>query len=779
MNTPKLTIAALASLALAACSSQTQEAPRTVNHDWLFLRADSLFTPDDSVNVVSGLTLEGRHESVDLPHTPRFEPMVVNDQWQGICYYTKHLALTNDDLEHSLYLKFEGAQNVAQVFVNGRLATEHMGGYLPFLVKLNDFAAEGDNVIVVRLDNRDNKTTGPKPLRLLDFNTYGGLYRSVSLVVKNDLCLTDPNDGHPESGIRTSTTFDGSNALLHVVANIESASPETSGSVRFELKDAEGNTVASASTDIVCNQRTNAEADLLVANAHRWSPADPALYSLEVAVYKGSTLTDEQAVNIGFRQIEVRPEGLYLNGQKTFLRGVNRHQEYPFVGYALSDAAQWRDAWKIKQGGFDYVRASHYPPSPAFLDACDHLGIMVLDAILGWQYFGDKEFEKHAINSSRELIRRDRNHPCILAWELSINETQMPHTFIDSTSVIRDQEQPSSLTAGWMKGAYDIYIEARQHRHGLDTLRPLIVSEYGDWEYYAQNAGFNQDGWGDLLQEERTSRQPRESSEQRLLQQALNVQEAHNDNRSTHAFADGYWVLCDYNRGYADDLEYSGAMDIFRQPKYAYEFFRSQRPLTDQKWAEPMVFIASECTEESARDVRVYSNCPQVRFLAGEAEVEPTDALASISQHLESKPLVFNVGESMPDSLTAIGLDAEGNELCRHTVRRPLTPSALTLRVDLANVPQQYGVNDPIFVHADLVDERGTTVRSASDNVTMRIEQGDALFATPNGPSRQFTAPTLGGTASAVLIVGRQQSPIVIAARANESKIKSEELTIK
>ncbi len=765
-TSPALT--AFAAFVLVGCTPRPlpESSDELINDNWQFVRIEGELSESDSLQIIAGtLPLEAT-EVVNLPHTPRLESLTVNDQWQGTCFYAKELVLTREDLSKTLFIKFEAAMNLAQVHVNGRLACVHKGGYLPFIVSLDGYVQEGVNHIVVCLDNRDNKETGPKPLHLLDFNTYGGIYRNVHLIKKTNLFITDENGGRTRYGVSVNSVIapDSSAVINARVCFANPSCQETSVHVQFVLLDKDGDIVTVGIVDTVAGRLTDVEASLKVRKAHLWSPSDPYLYTLEVGVVEGIVLKDVKSQKIGLRTLEVKPEGLYINGEQTFLRGVNRHQEYPYIGYALSDEAQWRDAWKIKEGGFDYVRCSHYPPSPAFLDACDQLGIMVLDAILGWQYFGDEIFEAHAINSSRELIRRDRNHPCVLAWELSINETQMPQSFTDTVGKIRDAEMPGSLTAGWMKANYDIYIEARQHRHGVDTARALLVSEYADWEYYAQNAGFNQDGWGDLLEEERSSRQPRHSSEARLLQQATNVQEAHNDNRSTHAFADGYWAFADYNRGYANDQEYSGAMDIFRQGKYAYEFFRSQRTAKSAK--DAMIFIASECSEQSARSVRVFSNCPEIRFWAGEKEVEAYTTLEKISTNLETVPRIYNVGEQMPESLTAVGY-INGKEVCRHTVRRAGGVQAITLRVDADKVAPKAGKNDPIFVHADLVDANGTVCRSESGEVTLKLT-GDAMFATPEGFSRQFSTRALAGTASAVVVIGQTAGKVTLEATCGE-----------
>jgi beta-galactosidase len=501
-----------------------------------------------------------------------------------------------------------------------------------------------------------------------------------------------------------------------------------------------------------------------------WSPAHPNLYSLKTEVYADGKVTDTQTDRIGVRSIHITPGGLALNGEKTFLRGVNRHQEYPYIGYALSDAAQYRDAYKIKQAGFDFVRCSHYPMSPAFLDACDELGIMVLDAILGWQYFGDAAFERLALQSGRELIRRDRNHPSVLAWELSINETGMPKSFTDSAHLIAHQEYPYNgcYSAGWVRESYDIYIEARQHRHGLYPEKPLLVSEYGDWEYFAQNAGFNQQDWKDLLEGERNSRQPRFAGEKRLLQQALNIQEAHNDNLSTHAFADGYWVMFDYNRGMAPDQEYSGVMDIFRLPKFSYYFFQSQRDCSDSAlFSKPVVFIASYWQPGVSRGVRVFSNCDEVElFVDGKPVGRRKPDSNAVSINLPHPPFTFDVACTKPGTLEYKAFKG-GKMVAQHSVSSPSVPDHLQLSVDESG--RAPGLNDVIFVYATISDSKNNIVPNDSSEVRFQVEGAGVM-----GPS---VVQAQAGIATILVRTGNKPSDIKVTAVAHG--LKQDVLTLK
>ncbi len=680
-------------------------------------------------------------ESVTLPHAARSEALVTGvggaegggaiaqpgePQWQGSCWYRRTLRLPAGEAGRLVLLRFEGAMNVADVFLDGERVGGHLGGYLPFTLELSgELRPDTDHLLAVRLDNRDNAITGPKPLRDLDFNTYHGLYRPVILTVADPLHITDPIlAGWPAGGgvfvTYPSVTADA--ATLRVLTHVGNGRDARQAfRVRATLRDARGATLAtalSAEVSIPSGEGHTIEQDLAVVAPRLWSPAAPHLHTLTCEVVTEQGVVDAVTERIGIRRIAIAPGRCEINGERLFLRGTNRHQEYPYIGYALSDAAQYRDARKIKDAGFDYVRLSHYPQAPAFLDACDELGLVVMNCIPGWQYFNpDPRFVELQYQNCRDLIRRDRNHPCVMLWEVSLNESGMTPEFVARTHAIAHEEYPGDqcFTAGWMHG-YDVFIRARQHggcREGEQD--PCLVSEYGDWEYYAMNAGLDQAAWGDLSPAESNSRQQRWQGERALLQQAANFQEAHDDNRSGPAFADGLWAMFDYNRGYAPEIESSGCMDIFRLPKFSYHFFRSQRD------APPMAFIASHWTAASSPDVRVFSNCEEVALLLnGRLVARQRPDRDRISARLAHPPFTFQTGGFEAGLLEAVGYRG-GRVAARHAVRTPGPVARLSLALDTSGRAAHQGRPDQLFCHASLTDARGTVVPDAWENVAFGV----------------------------------------------------------
>lgn len=789
LNIIRLLVVGIAFLLLVATEARSDSRATRFNSGWSFFRSDANSEASPSSGSLPadmfGENFDDRDwQQVHLPHTARIEPLVVVDQWQGTCWYRKRFSVASKLKDKKLFLKFEAAMQVADVWINGHHKTTHQGGYLPFTIDITDEVIYGDdengegrNVVAVRLNNEDNPQVPPgRLLERLDFCMYGGLYRNVWLVVTDRLHVTDPVAANREAGggvFVTCTQLSETQATIQIKTHVRNERDEqTMCKVQQLLFDPDGNIVTGQGPRKAWKMAAGADRSWVemhtVGNPLAWHPDHPHLYTLRTIVSDENGPVDVVETRIGLRRIAFSAEGGFqINGERMFLRGTNRHQEYPYLGYALSDNAQYRDARKIKEAGFDYIRLSHYPHAPAFLDACDELGLVVMNCIPGWQFMGDDAFQQVSFQNCRDMIRRDRNHPSVILWEVSLNETEMDEQYIKQTHQIAHEElsftkgeSDQCFTCGWVDPVYDLFIQARQHggcRDYKNGDKACVISEYGDWEYYAQNAGLDQPGFKNLKKADRNSRQLRGAGEKRLLQQAMNFQEAHNDNLSTPAIGDGLWVMFDYNRGYSDDLEASGPMDIFRLPKPAFYFFQSQR--SPELAPGPMVHIASQWNRESSQTIRVFSNCQEVALTVNDRLIErrrPTrDAF---SDRLSHPPFHFKLEAFEAGQLQAVGF-IDGQEVARHEVTTAGPPARLVLRVDQSGRPLEADGADAVFVYASVVDNRGMLVTSAQRPITFQLS-GPAHFVGKNPQQAE------AGIATILLQSNAKDGPISITASA-------------
>ncbi len=725
-------LAAHATLSLLALAGAAQAATTSLDASWQFFRDEGR-----RIERAEGVP-PGAWTRVDLPHAARLEPRVPTDPWQGTVFYKKQLDVKLRPGERAI-LRFEAVMNVADVWIDGKHLGQHLGGYLPFAFDITDaLRADGSGELVVRANNEDNPVTGPKPLKQLDYIQHGGIYRGVSLTIKPAVHITDEMLSNTPAGGGVFVSYpqaDRKAAVVQVKTEVGNTSQKAQLATLRHTLTWKGRRVAQAEQQLrlAAGERRHVTVPIRLARPNLWSPKEPNLYQLSSKVIAAGRV-DAVETRIGVRRLAFEGGRLLLNGEPLLLRGVNRHQEYPYVGYALGDNADRRDALLIKKYGFDYVRLSHYPHSPAFMAAADELGLLVLPGIPGWQFFHpDPAFSRQALRTCADMVRRDRNHPSVLAWECSLNETKMPDALIQGLHDTVHAEYPGdqAFSAGWVPQTYDIYLQARQHRIGREHAlpsKPLIVSEYGDWEYYAMNAGFNQSAWADLKPADRSSRQALGQGEARLLQQARNVAEAQDDNGATPAFADGYWVMFDYARGYAPDLEESGAMSIERLPKFAAEYFRSQRDSGEAsaRWGGgPMVFIASYWQPDSSPRVRVFTNAEEVELRLNGKPVARRKATPSATHpRLAHPPLEFDTGGFAPGELVALAY-MNGRVVAEHRVRTPGEPVKLVVTLDDLGVPVKPG--DLVFARARLLDAKGTTVPASGREVAFSAGPGLAI----------------------------------------------------
>ncbi len=677
-------------------------------------------------------------QPVNLPHSAVEADADGGNHWQGLCEYRRFVAAGPGQAGFRQVLWIGAAMHSCTVHVDGRELARHEGGYMSFEVDLLGVLSDGgEHELRLVLDNRDNPTIPPgKPLKELDFCWYGGLYRGAELRFYPALHVTDELSSGTVAGggvfFRTLQADDGQ-ALCSVRTEAALAGPGLEGcKVKAELFLG-GEAVAEAVSepfDLPADGRRHVLQELLLHSPRLWSAEDPALHELRVSLL-GPTgvVSDRRTLREGVRRISFsRSGGFMLNGRRVRLRGTNRHQEYPIAGYAVGAAADRRDARRIKEAGFDYVRLSHYPQSPAFLEACDELGIVVMNAIPGWQFFGCEKFRASCEKSAREVVRRDRNHACVVLWELSLNETQMDEAFIGRMRKAGHEEYPGDqmFTCGWMPG-FDVYIHARQHG-GIHTWEQgdcaHLVSEYGDWEYYAANEGFDQSTGSGLHSAWSNSRHRRGEGERGLLQQAKNFTNALNDTLSSPAVLDGQWCMFDYARGYHPQRAACGVSDSFRVPKFSWHLYRSQRALTEvgKGWTGgPELFIASHWTEGSSLRVTVFSNCEEVElFLNGKSCGRSTASCTRVTQYLPHPPFIFDLPRFEAGELRALG-HAGGATVAEHRVLTPVEPARLLLEVDDQGIQAAPGEVDVLVVRARLEDARGGTCVLSSGQVSFGV----------------------------------------------------------
>ncbi|TRX21220.1 glycoside hydrolase family 2 protein [Flavobacterium franklandianum] len=735
--------------------------------DWEFKRAET----------------NSNWEKVVIPHTAKIEPLVVNNQFQGTCWYQKKFDVSNSK-NKKVFLYFEGVMQEADVWINDQKVTNHKGGYLPFTVDVTPFLKSKGNTIKVKVNNEDNPEFLPgKPLKDLDFNYYGGIYRNVYLITTDKLYITNAIQANKKASGGIFVNFDNvtkSEASGTIQVHLKNEYTNNKNvSLKYILTNNEGEKLEFKSETFLINANSNKAItqNIEVKKPKLWSISKPNLYSLEVQVIVNNKIIDTYSETIGIRKSEIKEDGYYLNDEKLYITGTNEHQEYPYLGYAISDEAQYRDAVKIKNAGFDLVRMSHYPHAEAFLNACDVLGILVMNSLTGWQFFGSETFQKNALQDIREMARRDRNHPSVIFWEASLNETQMSESFMKDAAKTLKEEIPfaNNYTACWIDNEnYDIFIPARQHGKAPDYWtkynngkRKIFIAEYGDWEYYAQNAGFNQTEFSNLKDDERTSRQLRGFGEKRLLQQAYNFQEAANSNRKgSQTIGEANWAMFDYNRGYSNDLESSGISDIFRIPKFAYYFYQSQRDanvILDCKLVSgPMINIASYWTENSSLNVTVYSNCDEVAMYLNDVLIaKEKPAINTNSDQLIHPPFIFKLDKFIPGTLRAEGY-INGEKVVSNSVKTPEKPTKIELTYDISSKKINPNYPDMVFVYAKITDANGTVIPTATDEVTFSLTEGNAELIGENPVKAE------AGIATIILKTTHFKKPIsIIATGAN------------
>lgn len=708
------------------------------NNGWRFLRADApdawRADYDDSA-----------WEIVATPHTVQLMPAEASGtrNFQGVVWYRKKFVVPADAAGKDFSLHFEAIMGKQKIYVNGQLAAEHFGGYTPITVRLNEWGVRAGEtcVVAVMADNGNDRNYPPgKPQFTLDFSYHGGIYRDVWLIAKNKVAITDAVEANKVAGGGVFVYYDNiSEQSADVFVNTElknNGSRAGNFVLEAEIRDAAGKVVRTMSSrvQLKAKQAFTVKMRTKIQQPQLWSPNAPHLYQLSLRIKQGNVSLDGGVVRMGIRKAEFRgKEGFFLNNKPYGqLIGANRHQDFAYVGNAVPNSQQWRDAKRLRDAGCTIIRTAHYPMDPSFMDACDELGIFVIVATPGWQYWNkDPLFAERVHATTRKIIRRDRNHPSVILWEPILNETRFPLDFSMQALQITRDEYPFPGAPG---AAADLHSEGVAEHYDVvygwpsdegKVNKPIFCREFAenvdDW-YAHNNNNRASRSWG-----ERPMRV-------QALSHAVSYGEMFHGNGQ---FVGGaLWHPFDHQRGYHPDPYWGGIFDAFRQPKYSYHLFKSQvyPHLQIKKVATgPMVYVMNEMTAFSEPNVVVFSNCDSVRLTIYEGRSITLPVVRS-KKSLPYAPVVFenvwNFWEARELSYVQKNWQKvsflvegiiDGKVVCSEKKMPSRRSTKLRLYIDEAGRKLEADGSDFVVVVAEVTDDSGNVRRLAKENIQFSV----------------------------------------------------------
>lgn len=535
-----------------------------VNHNWEF-------TSRWSEDFARG---ESAAETVRLPHTCKVTPFHYFDEseYQMVCGYRRRLDLSEKG-DRSAYVVFGAAAHYAKIYLDGKPIGEHKGGYTAFEFELNTF--DPFPLLSVELDTRESLDFPPFG-KVVDYMTYGGLYREVRIEYRPHRCIRDifvkpqvPSTVKVSAKMNKKLigglSFDGA-----IECEIDISSPVDA--VRLSAYDKDG--------DMLCEREIpyGGPYTLVVPKARLWDVESPVLYDIKAELISGGEVVDSVTRRVGFRRIEFKADGFYLNGRKLKLRGLNRHQSYPYVGYAMPRSMQRLDADVLKyELGCNAVRTSHYPQSHHFMERCDEIGLLVFTEIPGWQNIGGDAWKDVAVRSVGEMVRQYRNHTSIILWGVRINESPDDHDLYVRTNAAAHDLDPTSPTGGvrYQKKSElleDVYTYNDFSHDGKapgcepkkavtsDMAKAFLISEYGGHMYPTKPYDDEEHRAGHMLRHARV----------------LDAVSSYDDIAGSFG-----WCFFDYNThrefGAGDRVCYHGVCDMFRNKKLAADVYAVQQ----------------------------------------------------------------------------------------------------------------------------------------------------------------------------------------------------------
>jgi len=595
------------------------------------------YSPKATAAAHERLFNDSSFERVTIPHTNIRLPWHSFDEktYEFISIYRRRFRLPAAARGQRIFVDFEGVMTASTVWLNGVRLGEYKGGFTPFSFELTEHVDwNGENVLAVEVDSTERADIPPFGNEV-DYLTFGGIYREVSLRLVSPTYIENVF-AQPKDVLSGKPTLD-------VQCFLESASKTAENGLTLEAALYDGDKqLAKTSQDVTAAVGTATPVTLHLDNLgaiELWGLKSPKLYRVEVRLLHGSRLLDNDTRRIGFHEAKFTPQGFSLNGTVVKLRGLDRHQTFPWVGQAMPGRVQRQDAKILRKNlKCNIVRTSHYPQSRHFLDECDEIGLLVLEEIPGWQHIGNLAWQDIAVDNVSRMIRRDWNHPAIILWGVRINESRDNHDFYTRTNAmarkldttrqiggIRNFEESELLEDVFTINDFGFPLRAPNHPLYLNT-------EFVGHTFPTKTI----------------------DNVERLREHTLRHARIHDQLASNPQYAGGIgWCAFDYNThnnfGSGDRICYHGVTDIFREPKPAAGFYKSQCDPEEEIVLEPAFHWAHGDESVGFTDAVVCSNCDHLKFYIDDTLVAEADPDRTEFAHLKYAPFSANLKHTHPE----------------------------------------------------------------------------------------------------------------------------------
>lgn len=546
--------------------------------------------------------------------------------WQDLWFYRKHFTLPANMAGMRVFLHFDGVMVGATPIINGHSLPPHLGGYLPFSYEVTDWIST-ENTLNVIVDARWSNVPpqgAPVGVKRIDYLEPGGIHRSVKLAAVPKTFISDV--------FAKPVRVLDPGRFIEVACTVDTAAlPQGPVQLKAEMKTAQ-HIVASASKSLLLKEPGKTTTTLVLSDlkeATLWDIDNPFLYDITVTLLVNGQAPHEYQTRIGLREARFTNDGFCLNGRRLQLFGLNRHEIFPYAGFALPDRVMRHDAEMLKEEfNCNIVRCSHYPQTEAFLDACDELGLLVWEEIPGWNYIGNEAWKELMVRDVTDMITRDRNHPSIIVWGTRVNESPNEVELYRRTRALArhlDDSRPSSgsmtshSTKDWAEDvfAFDDYHAEPDGSVGIfDPLEgvPYMLAEAVGQFNYAERKGFNS-----------TYRRDAAPAIQQL--QALYHAQAHNraagNPRNCGVIgwcAFEYASLVNSYKG----IKNPGVADVFRIPKIGASFYQSQVDPGLKPVIHPNFYwdFGPQSPTGPGKHAAIFSNCERLEIFVGRHHVD-------------------------------------------------------------------------------------------------------------------------------------------------------------